>query len=73
MKEQKNSSFDYKNFEQQVLQSLYEGKPIEQALAPLLKRLVEASLQGEMRAHSTDESLNLRWRIYFPTRHENEL
>jgi hypothetical protein len=27
---------------------MYEGKPLEQALAPLQKRLVEATLQGEM-------------------------
>jgi hypothetical protein len=33
MKEQKNAEFDYKNFEQQALQAMYEGKPIEQALA----------------------------------------
>lgn len=56
MKEQKNAEFDYKNFEQQALQAMYEGKPIEQALAPLLKRLVEAGLQGEMQAHLKDES-----------------
>jgi hypothetical protein len=34
MKEQKNSSFDYKNFEQQALQSLYEGNQLSRHLRP---------------------------------------
>jgi transposase-like protein len=56
MKEQKKSEFDYQNFEQTALKALYEGMPLEKALAPLLKRLVEAGLQGELQSHLSSES-----------------
>lgn len=51
MKSKKQTSFDYQNFEQEALKALYEGKPLEEALGPLLKRIVEAGLQGEMQSH----------------------
>ena len=51
MKGKKKEDFDYQNFEQQALKAMYEGKSLEQALGPLLKRLVEAGLQGELQAH----------------------
>jgi transposase-like protein len=51
MKSKKQESFDYQNFEKEALKALYEGKPLEEALGPLLKRIVEAGLQGEMQAH----------------------
>jgi putative transposase len=44
-------SFDYKIFEEEALNQLKSGKPLEGAdgiLAPLIKRLVEASLEGEL-------------------------
>ncbi len=37
------------------MKAMYEGKSLEQALGPLLKRLVEAGLQGEMQAHLEEE------------------
>ena len=45
---EKSSSegFDYQNFEKEALKALYDGRPLEEALAPLLKRIVEAGLQG---------------------------
>ncbi len=55
MKGKKKEDFDYQNFEQQALKAMYEGKSLEQALGPLLKRLVEAGLQGEMQAHLEEE------------------
>ena len=54
MKEQSKSSFDFKAFEASALEQLSSGKPLEGKdgiLAPLIKRLVEASLQGEMDGH----------------------
>jgi putative transposase len=55
MKGKKKDDFDYQNFEQQAIKAIYEGEPLEQALGPLLKRLVEASLQGEMQSHLEEE------------------
>lgn len=55
MKSKKQESFDYQNFEKEALKALYEGKPLEEALGPLLKRIVEAGLQGEMQAHLEEE------------------
>lgn len=49
--------FDYKTFEAEAIKSLTEGKPLEGkdgVLAPLIKRLVEAGLNGEMNAHLTE-------------------
>jgi len=55
MRSKKQESFDYQNFEKEALKALYEGKPLEEALGPLLKRIVEAGLQGEMQAHLEEE------------------
>lgn len=55
MKSKKQEGFDYQNFEKEALKALYEGKPLEEALGPLLKRIVEAGLQGEMQSHLEDE------------------
>jgi hypothetical protein len=43
MKRKKKDDFDYQNFEQQAIKAMYVGNPLEQALGPLLKRLLEAS------------------------------
>jgi putative transposase len=46
--------FDYKSFEQEAIKALENGKPLEGkdgVRAPLIKRLVEAGLNGEMSAH----------------------
>lgn len=56
MKDEK-STFDYEQFESEALKSLQAGKPLEGKngiLAPLIKRLVEAGLNGEMDAHLSD-------------------
>ena len=37
----KKAGFDYQSFEQAALKAMYEGQSLEQALGPLLKRLVE--------------------------------
>jgi transposase-like protein len=55
--------FDFKDFKQQAIQCLYEGKPIngeEGIFAPLLKQLMEAALEGEMAAHLHGEELQQR-------------
>ena len=52
MKSKKQEGFDYQNFEKEALKALYEGKPLKEALGPLLKRIVEAGLQGEMQGKS---------------------
>ena len=51
---EKEKKFDYKSFEEEALKQLRSGKPLEGAegvLAPLIKRLVEASLEGELDGH----------------------
>ena len=55
MKSKKNEEFDYPNFEQHALKAMYEGQSLEQVLGPLLKRLVEAGLQGELQNHLEEE------------------
>jgi len=50
--------FDFAAFESEALSKLREGKPLEGSdgvLAPLLQRLLEASLEGEMDAHLAEE------------------
>lgn len=47
----KRKEFDYKTFEQEALLKLQQGVSLEGEngiLAPLLKRLLEAGLQGEL-------------------------
>ncbi len=61
----KTKEFDYKEFEQDALSKLKQGVRLEGEngiLAPLLKRLLEAGLQGELEGHlsQTDESKNRR-------------
>lgn len=54
MKEKNKSSVNLKKFEEEALEQLRFGKKLEGKdgiLAPLIKRLVEASLNGEMNAH----------------------
>jgi transposase-like protein len=55
--------FDFKIFEEEALKGLKEGKPLEGKegiLAPLIKRLVEASLEGEMDDHLEKEEVGNR-------------
>jgi len=59
VKEEKQS-FDFKKFEEEALKGLQEGKPLEGKegiLAPLIKRLVEASLEGELDNHLKQEQV----------------
>ena len=55
MKTKKEEGFDYQNFEKEALAALYAGKSLEDAMGPLLKRIVEAGLQGEMQAHLEEQ------------------
>jgi len=53
------TGFDFNTFEAEALKGLQEGKPLEGkngVLAPLVKRLLEAGLNGEMAAHLSDSS-----------------
>ena len=57
MEEESKTPFDFKAFEAAAMDQLRSGKPLEGkdgVLAPLIKRLVEASLNGEMDAHLVD-------------------
>jgi transposase-like protein len=64
MEEEQSKSFDFKSFEQEAIKKLRSGKPLEGkdgVLAPLIKRLVEAGLNGEMDAHlSKSKKVNRR-------------
>lgn len=57
MEEKNKPLFDIKKFELDAIEQLRSGKALEGkdgVLAPLIKRLVEASLSGEIAAHLTD-------------------
>lgn len=61
----KTEGFDYKKFEKDALAKLKQGVSLEGEngiLAPLLKRLLEAGLQGELESHlsSTEQAKNRR-------------
>jgi putative transposase len=64
MEKDQSSAFNYKQFEEQAIEQLKSGKALEGKegiLAPLIKRLVEASLEGELDAHlSNTDSINRR-------------
>jgi len=55
---EEKDKFDYEAFEKEAIRSLMQGKPLsgaEGVLTPLIKRIMEASLQGEMDAHLQGE------------------
>ena len=55
--EKKKKVFDYKGFEEDAIRQLQSGKALEGkdgVLAPLIKRLVEAGLEGEIDEHLSD-------------------
>jgi len=60
----KKKEFDYENFEREAIEGLRSGKKLEGkdgVLAPLLKRILEAGMQGELQSHlDGDESANRR-------------
>ena len=60
MEEDKDKEvFNFKTFEDAAIEQLRSGKPLEGkdgVLAPLIKRLVEASLSGEMDAHLQEKT-----------------
>ena len=60
---QLQTPFDFAAFEQQAMQQLKEGKPLkgkDGVLAPLIKRLVEAGLEGELDAHLSEDTAKNR-------------
>jgi transposase-like protein len=49
-----DDKFDFKNFEQEAIEKLKSGQPLEGKdgiLAPMIKRLLESSLNGELDIH----------------------
>jgi transposase-like protein len=57
MEEKSKAGFDFKKFESEAIEQLRSGKKLEGKdgiLAPLIKQLVEASLNGEMNAHLSE-------------------
>lgn len=57
MEKKQKEKFDYKTFETDAIKQLREGRKLEGkdgVLAPLIKRLVEAGLNGEMDGHLTE-------------------
>ncbi|MEZ4790747.1 MAG: hypothetical protein R2811_12105 [Flavobacteriales bacterium] len=58
--EEKTEKFDYEAFEKEAMKQLLLGKPLsgsEGVLTPLVKRLMEATLRGELSAHLAEEPL----------------
>jgi putative transposase len=64
MKDTNNEEvFNFKEYESEAISQLRSGKPLEGkdgVLAPLIKRLVEASLSGELEAHLDQDSSSNR-------------
>ena len=61
--------FNWKDFEKKAIEGLYEGKSFtgtDGVLTPLIKRILEASLKGELKEHvdPLDEKRLIRWIIY---------
>lgn len=59
----KGEKFDWDNFESEALSQLKSGKKLEGkegVLAPLIKRLVEASIEGELDSHLKESEGNRR-------------
>jgi putative transposase len=57
---EEQEKFDYLKFEESALKGLLEGKRLEGkdgVLAPLIKRLLEAGLNGELHAHLANDPL----------------
>ncbi len=51
MKEEEKDRFDYANFEKEAIEKLKNGTELggkDGVLAPMLKRLLEAAMEGEM-------------------------
>jgi putative transposase len=58
--EEEKQQFNYQSFEEEAFKGLLEGKRLEGkdgVLAPLIKRLLEAGLQGEMKQHLSEGSI----------------
>lgn len=57
LSEESKSKFDYNNFENEAIARIQGGADLlgqDGALMPLIKRLVEAALEGEMDSHITE-------------------
>jgi len=55
--------FNFKEFEKDAIKKLYEGKPLSGKggiFTPLIKRILEASLEGELDSHLAKEEINRR-------------
>ena len=53
-----NQKFDWEDFETEAVKRLQSGEQLggkEGILAPMIKRLLEASLEGELEAHLQSE------------------
>ena len=60
MEEQEKDDFDYANFEKEAIEKLKNGKELggkDGVLGPMLKRLLEAAMDGEMDAHLKDRDI----------------
>ena len=58
--EEEKKEFNYHRFEEEALKGLLAGKRLEGkdgVLAPLIKRLLEAGLQGEIKDHLSEDPL----------------
>lgn len=63
MKKTDNSEFDWKTFEQEAIQKLLSGQELggeQGVLIPLIQRLIQASLEGEIQAHVNESRPNRR-------------
>lgn len=59
----KKEKFDFEAFEREALEKLRQGAPLagkDGVFTPLIKKLLEASMEGELDAHLDDENVNNR-------------
>ena len=62
------NDFDFAAFEKEAVKQLKSGKPLsgkEGVLTPLIKRILENALQGELEAHLEGEPTESRNRLTF--------
>jgi hypothetical protein len=57
-----SSYFDFNAFEEDAIKPLYDGKPAsgkDGIITPLIKRILERAMQGEMEGHLNTEDVDV--------------
>ena len=60
---EKNESFNFEEFEKQAIEKLKQGKSLtgeDGIFTPLIKRILEAGLEGELKSHLDNKDVKNR-------------